>query len=236
MKLDRVTITGADDSINPSQIVELSKEFPFVEWGILFSNNHQGSNRFPSQKWLESLFDTLKSSPKPIKLCAHLCGKFYVREFISSGIFTFQKSYRELWPYFQRCQLNFHASTHNVSQEAIAKIKTLKTDFIVQYDGVNDAAMDAILPNNPIYPLFDISGGAGIVPSEWPTPIKDYCGYAGGLSPENVLAQVSKIESVVGDSRIWIDMETRVRSDDDRILDMVKVRRVLELTKPLISE
>ena len=34
-----VTITGADDSIQPSQLLDLQKEFPFVEWGILLSRN-----------------------------------------------------------------------------------------------------------------------------------------------------------------------------------------------------
>ena len=31
--LDRVTITGADDSVRPTDLLELSREFPFVEWG-----------------------------------------------------------------------------------------------------------------------------------------------------------------------------------------------------------
>ena len=37
MTLNRVTITGADDFTEPKDLVELSEEFPFVEWAILLS-------------------------------------------------------------------------------------------------------------------------------------------------------------------------------------------------------
>ena len=54
------------------------------------------------------------------------------------------------------------------------------------------------------------------------------CGYAGGLGPDNVVEQVQKISQHVDPSAsIWIDMERRVRSDDDKWLDLGKVRTVL---------
>ena len=40
MKLTRVTITGADDSVEPRALAELSEAFPFVEWGLLMSKGH----------------------------------------------------------------------------------------------------------------------------------------------------------------------------------------------------
>jgi hypothetical protein len=57
--------------------------------------------------------------------------------------------------------------------------------------------------------LFDTSGGAGVLPQEWPVPAKDFwCGYAGGLGPFNVIEQVRKIETVCA-KPFWIDMERR---------------------------
>ena len=53
MILDRVTITGADDSIKATDLIPLSKRFPFVEWGILLSKNNEGSFRFPTRDWIE---------------------------------------------------------------------------------------------------------------------------------------------------------------------------------------
>ena len=42
MILERVTITGADHDVRPQELVDLWKEFPFVEFGILFSPRQQG--------------------------------------------------------------------------------------------------------------------------------------------------------------------------------------------------
>ena len=52
MKLRTVTITGADDSVEPKEIAELTKGFPFVEWGILLENGIYSGRRFPSRDWI----------------------------------------------------------------------------------------------------------------------------------------------------------------------------------------
>ena len=77
--------------------------------------------------------------------------------------------------------------------------------------------------------LFDMSHGAGILPKEWLAPIDGVrCGYAGGLSPENVVSQIKLIESKVGNYELWIDMETQIRSNADQQFDLGKVVAVLE--------
>ena len=43
--------------------------------------------------------------------------------------------------------------------------------------------------------------------------------YAGGLGPDNLEEELKRIEEVAGDRTIWIDMETKVRSDGDRIFE-----------------
>lgn len=85
-------------------------------------------------------------------------------------------------------------------------------------------------------PLFDTSGGAGIVPRVWPIPLASipYHGYAGGLGPETLERELERIAEAAGDTRVWIDMERRVRSEDDERLDLDKVRRVLALCEPLV--
>lgn len=236
MKLDRVTITGADDSIDPEQLLVLSREFPFVEWGILFSHKQQGVARFPTHDWISRLSSELDSAKQDIKLCAHLCGTHWVRNFVMSGVFLFSDFYQDIWPIIHRVQLNFHAQKHKVCPEAIKRINNSGRQFIVQYDGVNDNALTDLLTGNSIVPLFDTSGGIGILPDKWPVPIREYCGYAGGLGPDNIVEQLDKIEEVAGDNRIWIDMETKVRSDDNRVLDLARVRKILEITSKYISK
>ena len=51
----RCTITGADDLVDPDDLVVLSREYPFVEWAILISASRAGTPRYPSSAWLERL-------------------------------------------------------------------------------------------------------------------------------------------------------------------------------------
>lgn len=57
MEIKIVTITGADDNTNHSDMINISKDFPFVEWGILFSSSRQGSERYPSIEWVNELMN-----------------------------------------------------------------------------------------------------------------------------------------------------------------------------------
>ncbi len=228
MRLDRVTVTGADQWTDPAAMVELSKEFPFVEWGILFSAKHQGvSPRYPAENWLQELRRTAEKTP--LRLSAHLCGR-WVRDLVIHGDFTFRYQRRDLWPMFQRVQLNFHAEQHEPHEDFPKRLAEAgNQDFIFQMDG----------PNNPLWnaaketigaravPLFDRSGGAGELPDQWPKAFENiYCGYAGGLGPDNLMSQLGLIEPAAGKERIWIDMETRVRTDEK--FDFGKVRRAVE--------
>lgn len=243
MLLDRVTITGADDSIDPKDLVQISKDFPFVEWGILFSKNNLGTARYPSKTWQQSLCEVLRKDK--LNLSAHLCGR-WVRDFVLEGHFSFVlDQHRLLWSFFKRIQLNFHAHHHPANKNFINALTARPADkeYIFQLDGVNDMLFKSTLdtlktyPKPPsVVPLFDTSGGAGILPNRWPSPIGDvYNGYAGGLGPDNLEEQIKTIEKAAGNSRIWIDMETRVRSDDDRQFDLEKVKTCLKIAQPFVS-
>ena len=80
--------------------------------------------------------------------------------------------------------------------------------------------------------LFDLSGGAGTLPKKWPQARNFYCGYAGGLSLDNLSEQLKLIEKSVGDRTIWIDVETHIRSEDNKVFDLEKAERFLEIAKP----
>jgi len=56
------------------------------------------------------------------------------------------------------------------------------------------------------------------------------CGYAGGLNPDNIEQELIKIEAVVGDAEIWIDMESGIRNKKDE-LDLEKCERVLAIAE-----
>jgi hypothetical protein len=241
MILDRVTITGADDSIHPSALVPLSDRFPFVEWGILLSKSSEGRARFPSLKWMEELMEWAASD---LALSGHLCGA-WVRDLCRAGS-AFAIERPTIAAQFNRFQLNFHAENHSYPGEMIvAGMRKLLPPaeslcpfqgFIFQFDDVNNGLMKvAVEAGVTAYPLFDISGGAGILPESWPKPCAAYCGYAGGLSPDNLAEQLPKIAEAAGDARVWIDVETHVRSNDDRQFDLDKVQRFLEIAAPWVT-
>lgn len=229
MNLDRVTITGADDSVRPEDLFNLSEEFPYVEWGILVSAHGMGSPRFPSAQWIKELH----ARAATMQLSIHLCGR-WLRSLMMGELDPIILELADAR--FQRLQLNFHAETlpyRGAFIDAVKRFGSLQVIF--QIDGAGghtfyDFAKSAI---NAV-PLFDVSHGAGGLPAKWPAPLGPYQGYAGGLAPENLAAQLELISQAAGDVRVWVDMETRVRSDNDQIFDLAKVRRCLEIAKPFV--
>ncbi len=140
---------------------------------------------------------------------------------------------------FQRVQLNFHGMYHKAAGGFLDLLRESRRAYILQVDGVNDDLMLKAASQGgtvPVCPLYDVSGGAGILPSTWPEPLPEtYCGYAGGLGPANLKDQIELILEITGDTRIWIDMETRVRSDDDTEFLLDKVRKCLEIAKDFVQ-
>ena len=232
MGLDRVTITGADDSVEPAALADLAREFPFVEWGLLFSQKHQGAPRYPQRAWVERAIDAFAGRAA---LSAHLCGA-YVRDFVCAGRFSWRDD--DAWPsaLFARVQLNFHGESHFASPRFAEYVRDAGFEFILQFDGKNDRWFEWMVRAGLASPLFDRSGGAGALPAQWPPRVGDaYCGYAGGLGPDNVAAQLDLIAAAAGRGTYWIDMERRVRTDDDAALDLAKVRAVLERCAPYVE-
>lgn len=238
MNLDRVTVTGADDSVDPNDLAALSKRFPFVEWGILLSRSQEGNHRFPTLNWilhLNRVRGACASMGAPLKLSGHLCGQ-WVRA-LCRGSRRFEAERPALRSLFQRVQLNFHAQEHDVAPDLFVEVLQMweREEYIFQVDGVNNHALGtARNAGVNAVPLFDKSGGAGVEPGEWPAPFGSYCGYAGGLHPDILREQLGRIALAAGDSRVWIDVETHVRSADDRQFDLAKVEKFLTVAEPWV--
>lgn len=249
MKLDRVTITGADDSVEPADLLCLSREFPFVEWGILVSKSSMSGLRFPSEDWLWK-FRTMTRS-HPVQASMHLCGR-WLRELLIGSIAGDVWTVRDA---FQRIQLNLGREPIERNQKLFQNaLESLSDDgqksFIFQIATRDGWAADLFRETQKdadvtCSPLFDASGGKGISPSQWPEAYsRDYHGYAGNLGPDNLAEQIPLIAWAADDCfggaryhcRVWIDMESKVRSDNDRQFDLEKVRQCLEIAKPFVVE
>lgn len=224
MKIDLATMTGADEKIHPNQLLEISEQYPFVEWGILLSQSSEGDlPRYPSRKWVESLLE-IKNK---VNLSGHICGR-WGRDLLLNSEWTIFKERPEYVNIFKRIQFNFNFSKNKVNPDFWEKLKDYDFNYIFQAGGEN-------LQQTKYSLLFDASGGNGITPKTWKKPIKDvYCGYAGGLSPDNIEKELKRIEKVVDDRNIWIDMEAKIRDDKDNF-DLEKVKKCLEVAKKYVS-
>lgn len=256
MKLKRVTITGADENVTPEQLGVLTDKYPLVEWAILFSQNKQGSGRYPGAAWtsdLQAYWDERDDLP----LAAHLCGK-WTTEFVK-GVFTFADqefdSYGRLQvnmtdgtfmaldfqkmldTYKAGCGIEVDFSPSIILQtkrafqrhEWLAVInKNLRDEYVKHYTFSEDEGPAGPEELFQFHMLYDVSGGKGIQPRKWHPPVEGVqCGYAGGIGPENVIEILKKVADVAGDTPFWIDMESRVRDEQDRF-DLAKVESVLE--------
>ena len=239
--INKVTVTGADDSTDIDKMFEIQEKYPFVEWGILLSEKYSlkdGTGRFPSKKWLVDLINH-KNSAK-LNLSGHICGKWVTKTLLGDFFPPFDIIHGNFTDNFSRFQLNTHAEFHKVNFEKLdAILRVLRSNcqgVIFQLDGVNDIMVPMWKRNHRnISGLFDLSHGAGTLPSTWPKPIEGmYCGYAGGLSPDNVVEQMEKILIVNGNKETWIDAETQLRSPDNRVFDLDKVVQFLENSKPYV--
>jgi len=215
MKPEFVTFTGLDESTDIERVLDLSARYP-VEWGILFSKDRTGKEkRFPALQMVEHLFIR-----KGLRLSAHICGK-YARDIVDGGhaeIGGFLKGF------FERVQINVGAVPRNGDLHA--------ADFAI---GIK--AKHAILQTRDSFPttdavdwLFDRSGGRGEVPTYWPVTMSTnpaFCGYAGGIGPENVVEVLEQIiKWKMPGKPYWIDMEGKIRSHD--FIDLDKCEAVLK--------
>lgn len=240
--LNGVTITGADDATDINEIVRLSREYPFVEWGILvFKSTIKPSIRFPSWEWCREFASA--AIKNGLNVSTHLCGE-WVRELLGGKIDWTELP--DVLAVSRRAQINTHGVPHAAVLRSIESLRIGSTyvirgglrhdrEFIVQFDGVNDlfayAAKDHYIN---VSALFDGSHGAGKLPEHWPVAAVPFpCGYAGGLGPENVIQQLSYITRVCP-RPFWIDMETKVRTNDG--LDLDAVEKVLSLTQPFVMK
>ena len=62
---------GADDTVEPAALKQISEQHGWVEWGILFRPDKAGSARFASDEWLTRLSQV--NSAGRMRLAGHLC-------------------------------------------------------------------------------------------------------------------------------------------------------------------
>lgn len=215
-----ITFTGIDERTDPRRVMELSKRYP-IEWGILFSRQKQGqAQRYPS---LDAMGRFLRATDvSGIRLSAHICGR-YSRDIFTGGGRVGEGLRQFMGGRFDRTQINIADGETSVEEKdarpeiAAEFAKSIWAEkAIIQCRGnfPDDPAVDW---------LYDRSGGAGVVPDNWDAAAFHtgaFCGYAGGIGPDNVVDVLEKIGWVhPKDKPFWIDMEGKIRSEEWLDLD-----------------
>ncbi len=250
MNLRCVTLTGADHFINPHDLLDISLQFPFVEWGILYHAQRQGDgSRYPKIQWIKDLIKTINDTltgkagrpcPQPPQFALHLCGVEANETFMKmNGLpALFDVEPHHMTIAFKRVQMNVNLRNGPFEVKHITQAllnNQIQHEVITQHNKSNQplALLDSEnYPNHTL--LFDASGGRGVTSNAWSKPIPNIseCGYAGGLGPDNLLENLNKIEQVCHQP-YWVDMESSLRENDR--FSLQKCREVLQIAKEFME-
>lgn len=223
MPMPRVTFSGIDATVSLDDIMQFAQEdhsdVP-VEFAVLYSNDRNGSYRYPSAFWIDGL---LSLDLPNLTLALHVCGKSTVTDFFHNA-----GTISRIAGNFDRIQINFDWHDHPLQSVTDVLTRYPNKTIITQHNLVNMGLHDKLMeyPNHAV--LFDSSLGMGKTPVDWPVYIHGrHCGYAGGLSPDNLPIELHKIEYASYYQPYWIDMETGIRDRADKF-SLEKIRRVIQ--------
>lgn len=233
-----VSLIGVDRYLTvPALVDAVDAKGVEVEVGVLYSTSKAGRhNRYPPLSFVSSFpdMDVIKSSS--LKLSLHLCG-----EVVSDFILNWSK-YSELVYKYNRVQLNFtvaqperHTSTYIANLIHKAAV-SLRVPIVLQYEESKSYIFEELGRlggvDNYIHLLFDASKGTGKeIDVIHPVIPGIYCGYAGGIGPENAFDVTRKIIEVnEPNTAFYIDMESKIRDSEDW-LDAEKCAKVVAEVK-----
>jgi hypothetical protein len=241
VQLRALGFCGADDSVNPKELWEISRTFPGIEWGVLFRPDKEGTPRYASSEWvfndLARAFRGAAGEGLKLNLAAHLCGARVVE--VLNGDAAFVKKLRDEVG-FRRFQVNATAANGvdtsrlpdfvsglRASMEAVPNVewivqrneetRPLWEGLVSGRAGVDSGNRPAQTPGN-MSVLFDASMGLGVSIQEFPDPPKPDevprgCGYAGGIGPRNIRGVLMAVaEATQCVVPTWIDMESSLRT------------------------
>jgi hypothetical protein len=204
-----VSFTGVDRASLLPELEMLSSMYP-IEWGILIDPAREGQPLFPTDEVREEI------GRAGLRLSAHICGE--PARLIADG----HDPALNLAG-FSRAQIN-----HSRSGSGAAAIAN-----VARYGAL--AGVRPGLQCQGAFPevtgidwLYDVSFGTGAKPVSWPDLMsaQTFCGFSGGLTPNNVQNVLAQLRVAPG-VPYWIDIESGVRSSGS--FDIDKCAKVCEL-------
>lgn len=217
MRYPRVTITGADERTNITELAAID-----VEVGILYSAKRAG---------IEPRYPTVETADRMTSRCSHValhvCGSIGREEAIAGKLpFNMDR--------ISRIQVNGRLTDVQIEQICFNYPSHTVITQMANPFGEYLQIPRTTAPNHAV--LMDESGGNGEYPTAgWRRPNdNEFCrpvGFAGGIGPDNVttvLEELAKRYCIAFEGHRynwWIDMEAKVRDENDW-LDLGRVRAV----------
>ncbi len=209
---------------NPIQKIITLGKLPRAEIAVQCHPSKM-SDGMPRNVWFKELLHQAYDIPK-LNLAIHInndwANDICVNGKIPDEIINFlgaRNSAKK--PAIKRIQINMPVLTaDNINPAAVARIihDFCTREFIFQYNDSTKSAVEKLHQTGAKFSLlFDASGGNGVQPKCWEKPIYEThpMGYAGGISPDNVMHNLRQINALVPQtSSIWIDAEGRLKSND----------------------
>ncbi|KWA83744.1 hypothetical protein WL29_20480 [Burkholderia ubonensis] len=224
-QISRVSLTGLDDLTDMERLKSLSRQYPRVEWALLYVPHNEGAPRNPTRSWREAFFQQVSAGT-----AVHLCGALAFEQLLKGALppDVLQAD---------RLQLNINARkpefTDDQVLEVYARALELGPDIILQYHPGTAALIERFAQQVPaaeqgrVHVLMDASRGTGLAPATWARPPAldaFHVGYAGGIGPENIYSVLRDV-SALGRAG-WIDMESGIRTNNQ--FDATKAETVLQ--------
>lgn len=226
--LRRISLTGADDAVSIEELSLLAQQYARVEWALLYVPYAEGQARNPTRSWREAFF----KAELPGYSAVHLCGRQAFEELLAGEL-------PEEILKANRLQLNINARKRDFTDDEVLAVIDralhLGPDVILQYHPTTAALVGYAVAHCPfhlrrrLHVLMDSSRGTGVVPESWGAPAavaQAFCGYAGGLGPDNVATVAAQLTALA--VPYWLDMESGIRTENQ--FDLAKVRAVLGRT------
>ena len=210
----RISFAGIDEHTNINDLIKLTEYGEqhdiTVEFGVLLSgrNGEEGNNRYPSIDYMKELAD------KGLNLSLHLCGK-HTGELMKHGTLEGVKELlgEELFNSFQRIQVNV------VGRKTKAPFLDVEGKEIIIQTNTNEEYSNSRLENyisgenGKVVFLSDTSGGKG-ESGNYQCYGTSWQGYAGGITPENVLDVIEEVNAISQGGEYWLDLESGCRENE----------------------
>ncbi len=228
-KLKLVSLTGVDNQTKIDELNQFGKFYPYVEWAMLYVPHNEGAPRNPTASWRNQFINSWSYG----HVAAHLCGDKAFHQLMDGSL-------PDDLTCVNRLQLNINARLKTFTDDEVVDVYhralRLGPSIILQYNQVTAEAVKRFLSEvnethrERVHILLDESRGKGVCPESWAIPQEFegmFCGFAGGINPNNVISVLEQVDALGID--YWIDMESGIREDNQ--FSIKKAHAILKFSR-----